>query len=82
MLGLILSNEVTSCILLPLSNGEIEVNDPKEKFLLLFWKKKLDEKSAKEHGKQLTLNCVFSVPAGRTTSKGMAAGFTINDCFR
>lgn len=36
---LILSNETTSCFLLPLSNGEIDVNDQKEKFLLLFWKK-------------------------------------------
>lgn len=46
---LILSNETTSCILLPVSNGEIDVNDQKEKFLLLFWKKKMEEKWVKPH---------------------------------
>lgn len=69
-LGLILFNEIKSCILLPLSNGETEVNDQKEK-LLLFWKKKKGWKiSKRQHNKQLILNCFFSVQLAEPHQRG------------
>ena len=74
-LGLIQSDEITSGILLPLSNRETEVHDQKEKLLFFLFRGTKKESGCKtgqgKHGRQLTLNCLFSL---HTVSRTMSAG--------